>query len=605
MKKYVLLFILILQITVVFGQKEGEGATVWTSWGPASPCFPNLYISYKSLGWAKSVSKYQYNFRLKNTSNKHLHFNLDIRFVSGEDYTADGRFDLQPNSERTHVSMYYNTKPIPNKTDFFSSMVTKYIENDGGDDWTVLSYSCDGSRKVCDANCENSNGTKAAKNLGVNANNVKNSSNQTISPTDYDAQINALLDEKDNLCGQFAQYNNATGTSLCGKKREEYLTRLVGTENQVNNRKKEIINELKRDIQEIKGVLSGAESGFNKQKIAQQELEKRRSAEKTAFNSNMEKGDAAMGTKDYAQAMNYYEIAKTSTTDAADQAQAQSKYKQALEAKKAAEREVRVAQARDRDKAEDAAYTSAAAGTAGLMAMITDGYSSKGFAGKFLLGLGYESSPILSNNSSNYSVNKSYIETRSLLTIHTGFTFGILNNKAISIYLKPQANMGISAYVPGVSGGFVSYGGTGVLQLATKKHSKFNVFAEGGWFGYNGTFKYDADAVNNTATDDVREGKIKYNTIRYGGGFMLRWIDDGNETYLRPAVFYDKPSFFTSAVKPVLSMNLQINIYSAIILDFTYTPKTYIPGELLYPATLERKNVNYFGIKIIRQGRLN
>lgn len=337
----------------------------------------------------------------------------------------------------------------------------------------------------------------------------------------------------------------------------------------------------------------------------QEAKEKQRAAEKDAFNTNIQKGDEAMGSKDYTSAMSYYQNAKSSTTDTNDQTLAQNKYNQAFEAKRNADREVRVAETKQRDKKEDIAYTTMATSTAGLMAIIKDGYSSKGFAAKFLLGLGYESSPIISNNASEYSINKSYIEKRNLLTFHTGFIFGILNNRPISIYIKPEASLGMSALVPGVSGGFLSYGSSGVIQLASKKHSKFNLFAEGGWFSYDGTFKYDADAVNNTATDDVREGKMKYTKIRYGGGFMLRWIDNGKETFLRPAFFYDKPSFFTTATKPIASMNLQVNIASEILLDFTYTPKTYIPGELLYPTTLEKKNVNYFGIKIIRQGRLN
>ncbi|MBO9731466.1 MAG: hypothetical protein J7623_22690 [Chitinophaga sp.] len=323
--------------------------------------------------------------------------------------------------------------------------------------------------------------------------------------------------------------------------------------------------------------------------------------EKSAFNSLMQKGDEAMKNKYYAQAMNTYQAAMNGTSDVNDKAAAQQKYNMAMEAKKSADREVRVADAVDRDKKEDALYTTAAVSAAGFMALLKDGYSSRGFAAKFLLGLGYDHSPILSNGN-----GKSYIEERNLVTINTGFTIGILNNRPISFYLKPQLNMAMSAFASGISGGYASYGGTGVLQLAWKKHSKFNVFAEGGWFKNSGTFKYDADARNNTATDDVREGNMSFTRLVYGGGLMLRWIgkSNGKETYLRPGVFYDKPSFFTDAVKPVLTMNFQVYIYSAILLDMSYTPKTYIAGDLLHPSTLERKNVDAYSIKIIRQGRL-
>jgi len=354
-------------------------------------------------------------------------------------------------------------------------------------------------------------------------------------------------------------------------------------------------------LQKKKENISYLENYLNKasSKTAEEKAAKER--EKNAFNSYMQKGNDAMNNKDYTRAMSNYQAAMNGTSDADDKALASGRYNQALEAQKNAERQVRVAAAKDRDKEEDIAYTTAAASAAGFMAMLKDGYSSKPFAAKFLLGLGYEHAPILSNGT-----GKSYIEERNLFTLHTGFNIGVFNNSAVSFYLKPQVNLGLSAFASGISGGFVSYGASGVLQLALKKHSKFNVFAEGGWFNHEGTFKYDADARNNTTTDDVRQGKMKYTKLVYGGGFMLRWIDKwtGKETFLRPAAFYEIPSFFTSAVKPVLSMNLQVYIYSGILFDLTYTPNTYIPGELHHPTALEKKNVSSYGVRIIRQGRL-
>ncbi len=338
-----------------------------------------------------------------------------------------------------------------------------------------------------------------------------------------------------------------------------------------------------------------------------EEQARKMATEKAAFDEKMQKGNAAMNSRNYPAAISYYQAAQNSTTDANDRARAINSYNAALEAKKSADREVRVEQANIRDKDENIAYGTMATAAAGAMVFLKDGYSGKGFAGKFSLGLGYEHSPILSNGSGEFAAAKSWIEERNLLTFHTGFTLGVLNNKPVSIYLKPEMNLGMSALVPGVSGGYFSYGGAAVLQLAVKPHAKFSIFGEGGWMRYSGTFKYDADAQNNTATDDVREGNMSFSKLRYGGGFMLRWIDRGRgkETYLRPGAFFEKPSFFTGAAKPVLSMNLQVNVYSAILLDFTYTPKTFIPGELHYPSTLERKDVNYFAVKIIRQGRLN
>lgn len=354
------------------------------------------------------------------------------------------------------------------------------------------------------------------------------------------------------------------------------------------------VQRKKENISQLESRLGRASS-----KAAADKAEKER--QKNTFNSLIQKGDDAMSSKGYPLAMQHYQSALNSTTDVNDQATARAKYNEAQEAQKSKDREVRVAEAKERDKSEDVTYGAAATATAGLMALLKDGYSSKSFAAKFLLGLGYEHSPILSNGA-----GKSYVEERDLFTLNTGFIIGVLNNKAVSFYLKPQGSLGMSAFSSGISGGAVSYGATGVLQLAVKKHSKFNVFAEGGWFHRDGNYTYDADARNNTATDDVRKGKMKYTKLLYGGGLMLRWINkhDGKETFIRPGVFFEKPSFFTSAVKPILSMHMQLYIHSAIMLDVGYTPNTYIPGELNFPATLEKKDVNAYSIKLMRIGRL-
>lgn len=206
MKKTLLLLAILLQTMLLFGQKNGEGATNWGPWSKAAPCFPNLYFSFKCLGWVSSVNKYAYNFRLKNIGNKVIHFNLDLRFSSGENYTADGRFDLSPGQEYTHVSMYYNTKPVPNATNFILSYVTKYVENNGRDDWSVPSYTCDGNRQVCDANC-NSN-KPSASNSQTNTNN--SSSNTSYDPT-FDRNNASFQDyyKRATAAGQAGNYDQA------------------------------------------------------------------------------------------------------------------------------------------------------------------------------------------------------------------------------------------------------------------------------------------------------------------------------------------------------------------------------------------------------------
>jgi len=134
-----------------------------------------------------------------------MHFNLDLRFASGEDYTADGRFDLSPGQEYTHVSMYYNTKPEPNVDNFIRSYVTAYRETDGKDDGTVPSYKCSGSAAVCDANCNsNSNSTNG---YGTTNNNTQPNSNRINTPQPQNNQPGYTINKAD-LERQAQEENN-------------------------------------------------------------------------------------------------------------------------------------------------------------------------------------------------------------------------------------------------------------------------------------------------------------------------------------------------------------------------------------------------------------
>ncbi len=85
---------------------------------------------------------------------------------------------------------------------------------------------------------------------------------------------------------------------------------------------------------------------------------------------------------------------------------------------------------------------------------------------------------------------------------------------------------------------------------------------------------------------------------------MYHLIYDGKETYMRPAVFFEKPSFFTKDDKPVLNFNFQVNISSGIIFDFSYSTDYFIGGDVAYPTTLQPEKMKYFSIKIIKQGKL-
>nr|WP_295871982.1 hypothetical protein [uncultured Chitinophaga sp.] len=571
------------------------------------------YLEYR----IKTLEGYDWNYQVHSYFQVRSKFKMPVSFV----------FQLLDKNGKVHFGDLHQVQP-GETIDFVHKMQGKIIKS-------IRITELKNAKNNKAINCDDADGGKTAGN-----NNNKETLQQLI------AEFDNLNAQTPNSPAKTTIFNN-TATVLMGKEDDNYkinvlkdainrlknLPRQQGSQavnkpdlsadiNDLSQKEVNLINDI-RTIEPNASVRAWESTGNDnaefmlqkkKENVAYLEnylgkLETKAAQEKavkekqkTAFNSLMQKGNEAMSTKDYARAMSNYQAAESSTTDINDQNAARERYNAALEAKKTADRAVRVEEFHKTDNEENALYTTAAASAAGFMALLKDGYSSRPFAAKFLLGLGYEHSPILSNGT-----DKSYIEERNLFTLHTGFNLGFFNNRPVSFYIKPQVNIGMSAFSAGISGGYASYGATAVLQLAARKHSKFNVFAEGGWFKHSGTFKYDADARNNTATDDVREGNMSFSRLLYGGGMMLRWIDksNGKETYLRPAVYYEKPSFFTDATKPVLSMNFQVYIYSAILLDFTYTPNTYVAGELHHPVTLERKNVNAYSFKIIRQGRLN
>lgn len=285
------------------------------------------------------------------------------------------------------------------------------------------------------------------------------------------------------------------------------------------------------------------------------------------------------------------------------------KYNQAFEAKKTAERKIRVAEQKKRDEQENITYASGLTATAGAMALLQDKPSLGFTSGKIYLGLNMDQIPMISNNTNSYHANKSYVEAPFRPGFDLGLIFGIANNKKVSIYLNPKLSYNISAFAAGVSGGSVEYGGNALIRGNWNKEFPLKFYAEAGYFKRVGDYHYDADAAAQssgatTATDDVRDGEYNYSVIRYGGGLMLHQVDDPEEFYVKAGVFFDKPSFYPNGIKPNLGFTLQ-GMYNQIgSLEFYYSPKYFIGGTAMYPSTLERTDKSYFGIRFTRTGRL-
>ena len=179
MKKLFLLAILLFQVTFVFGQERGYKKTNWSSYR-SFPCFPNLYISLRCVGYEPLVKKYEYQFRLKNTSSQTVHFNLDVRIKKSNEEILAGRFSIRSGEEKAHESSYANAVSEPNAEGFFASTVSGYMENDK-DDWTIPTYSCINGVKTCVQNCKAKEPIKSNNSNSQN-NNITNSNTNTTSP---------------------------------------------------------------------------------------------------------------------------------------------------------------------------------------------------------------------------------------------------------------------------------------------------------------------------------------------------------------------------------------------------------------------------------------
>ncbi|MEA5401958.1 hypothetical protein VB776_03450 [Arcicella sp. DC2W] len=559
----------------------------WSDWRPFTAQDCNLNIEYRYLVERGFALNYQVHmwFEVRNNNNK----------------TVSYTFNLLDSKDKVHFGDKHTTNP-GETTRFVHKMSGDYIKKWQPKD---IVYTTTG-RPVCE------------KEVTQQVNNQNNPSNdsQKANQTSSQTNIMELISKKNNLCEEFNNLiknggnANPTFVDLCTGNQSNYS---INDHARLNNE----IARLESAISIMNKQTEGKTKTQEEQQRKQNELQKRQQeeqerirkaqeAKRAQFDGAIQNGDNALNSKQYDNAMSYYSLAKNYAQNSNESTFAQNKYNQAFEAKKTAERQVRVAKQQEKDKKENLEYAGLATSVGGMMALLNDSYSYKWYAMKFQAGLGYENFPIYSNNASQYHVNNSYIESFTLPTFHMGFKSGFFNNKGVSFMLNPLLNAGFSALSAGTSGGYVEYGSTATLYLSHKSRSKFKVFAEGGYFNREGNYSYDADAANggNSATDDVRKGTFKYDIMKYGGGFMYHLIYDGKETYMRPAVFFEKPSFFTKDDKPVLNFNFQVNISSEIIFDFNYSTDYFIGGDVTYPTTLQSEKMKYFSIKIIKQGKL-
>lgn len=148
MKRICFFLLLVLSFCQVLGQKRGDHKTEW-SVAKQAPCFPNLYVSYKSIGYEPSVTAYGYNWRIENRSDKRVSFSFGPWIVAADGKTKEkmngGLFVLDPGQLYTHTPGYNGVLPQGGTMEFF---ISAYSEVKGGP-----SYNCVNGTKYCVSNC--------------------------------------------------------------------------------------------------------------------------------------------------------------------------------------------------------------------------------------------------------------------------------------------------------------------------------------------------------------------------------------------------------------------------------------------------------------------
>jgi hypothetical protein len=596
----------------------------WSNWKKINSPKCDVGIEYCTKREEHYKLNYQlwFYYKVRNTSNKNISFDFNLtqkgkkEFSQGHNIGAGGTDEFMHKMSGDYIDGVSVSKVLNTETnkDICDDNQSNSADNKSFlaliDDYNKLCTELNNSRDPLFTNAARTHCT-----LGMNMENNSQNTNllkskiKTIegimskngNSSNLENSLDELIAKRNSLCDELKSKGQNSYTeiynSYCGQEQ------LSGSfQNQ--------ISQMKSKIQTIEQLMNGAENkNREKEKAAEEEAARKQKAEddkREQYNTAIQNGDSAMDSKQFSSAMSYYSNAKSYAQTSSETAEADRKYKEAFEAKKTAERTERVAKVQADDLVKDAQYAGLTASFVGLAAFLKDSYSPKWYAMKFQLGLGLESFPLISNNVNQYHWDQTYIESFTVPSFHIGLKSGFFNNKGISAEINPQFNLGFSALSPGKSGGYVE------LYFGNKGYSIFKVFVEGGYFKRSGTFKYDYDAANaksdgtlTTNSDDVREGIFSHGKIKYGAGIQLRWInDEGKETFIRPAVYYEKASFFEPDTKPVLNMNLQVNILSEIIIELTYVKNYFIPGEVKYPSTLTKENMNFWGIKLIRQGKL-
>ena len=584
MKKFYLLFSLLLTATLCFGQKTTQHT-----------CYKGLVFTVKNYGYKRDLKAYAWGIQVKNTYNKPVSFRYYL-FVGDEPQNTNPNggtvvLDLDPGQSWTND--YGELFALLKNSE--SSQYTIAVRDvcfKGSNCYENGYFDCDGNQTI--------GGRKRSGTVSQQSNNSTNAQddNVTESQTGQTQQnIMALISKKNNLCDELRKAVEESG--ITSPTYDQYCVNAASLQYTINDQPR-LLNEI-----------AAMENGLNllnkqqEQKKHEEEEKKRIEAEKQKrFDDLISQGDHAYDSKSYDKAMAYYTQAKNEAMNEGQRNLAIQKYNQAFEAKRTAERYQRVESVKQKDKTEDATYVATAGAVAGMMSILRDDYLHNGFDVKFLVGLGYAQTPMVTNQNNTYAVLASYADKAAYPTVDFGLKFEILNNKPINVNLRGLFSAGLNAFETGVNGIYTVAGVDGGIQFWYKTATRFKLFADVGWYERTGERTRDHDAISGgtSATDDVREGKYKYAVLRIGFGPMLHFRRDGRETWIKPGVYFDQLSFAKQDA-PKMLFALNMNIQSSIVIEAIYGSDYPVAGTINYPSSFIPAKQDYFSVKIIKQGK--
>jgi hypothetical protein len=297
------------------------------------------------------------------------------------------------------------------------------------------------------------------------------------------------------------------------------------------------------------------------------------------------------------EAKRRYEEKQREEEEAAERKRIQDSLARAATDARVAAKQAAVQQSND-------AMGNAALSVINVAGLMNDAYIDRPVCGRVYFGLGWDQIPVIANDD-NHSATSTEVTSHPVIAL--GFTFSFFNNRGISLHLSPFGTFGLDALDPGATGSHLTYGGNATLLLSPKAKNLFKLFAEGGYTERSGTWSYDQDAGDaslgiTTYTNVVKNADYDYSVIRYGGGFMLDFINGDNETYIRPGIFFETPSFAPYIKTPVMVGNLQILMSSFLLLDISYSKDYFIAGTATYAKNFDKSNQDFFSIRLVKTG---